>query len=184
MPPGQTGLFLADGIPDVVSSGGIDFSIPSTAFVHTDGNAIVQLLAQQADGQALPTWLKFDATTGKFSGEPPPGTNADVAIKVVARDSSGKEAVAVFRVKVGNPAPNTPTGPGAELLERHAPWLRPVRLASIWDRDDGGTEQTNLRHGKQAFSRQLATQGRDGLFARATRLQHAAEKLASRGILS
>ncbi|HAT50970.1 MAG TPA: hypothetical protein DCS88_11640, partial [Alphaproteobacteria bacterium] len=183
VPAGQTGLFLADGIPDISSNGGgnVDFSVPTTAFAHTDGNASVQLSAQQADGQALPTWLKFDAATGKFSGTPPSGIKADIAIKVLARDSTGKEAVAVFHVKVGTPAPSGPqTGDqGAELLENHSPWLKAVRLASLGDRNG----ETGSLRGKPSFTRQLAAQGRDGLHGRALMLQRASDRLARQPIV-
>jgi len=185
VPAGQTGLFLADGIPDIsTSSGGnVNFSIPAAAFAHTDGNASVQLSAQQSDGQALPTWLKFDPATGKFSGTPPPGTNGDVAIKVLARDSTGKEAVAIFHVKVETPAPDQPqTDDQGAVLKKQAPWLKTIRLASLTDGDESG--RANHFFGKPGFSRQFAEQGRDGLLSQAMKLQRAAERLARQSTVS
>ncbi|WP_207003524.1 hemagglutinin repeat-containing protein [Trinickia mobilis] len=45
--------------------------------------------AQTADGQPLPSWLKFDPSTGKFSGTPPAGTPAlTVDVKVPQPDGT------------------------------------------------------------------------------------------------
>ncbi|MBF0130961.1 MAG: putative Ig domain-containing protein, partial [Magnetococcales bacterium] len=189
VPSGQTGLFLAEGIPDVSSSGGrtVDFAVPPTAFAHSDNAAVVQLAAQMDDGQALPTWLKFDATTGQFSGTPPSGTNADVAIKVIARDSTGKEVAAVFHLKVGNPVSNSPANApqtndqGAEFLEKYSPWLKVVRLNAL--RDRGGVD-SGLWGGKLGFSHQMAVYGHNGIHGRAMMLQRAAEGFSRKSVVS
>ncbi|MEO5368812.1 MAG: hypothetical protein H7833_01905 [Magnetococcus sp. DMHC-1] len=101
---GVTGLVLNQGIKDQVvpASGPFQMSVPVDAFAHTDPNAVVQLQASQANGQPLPGWLAFNPANGKFEGTPPPGAlQNDMAIRVLARDSSGNEAVTVFVIKGG-----------------------------------------------------------------------------------
>ncbi|MDH3209643.1 MAG: putative Ig domain-containing protein, partial [Burkholderiaceae bacterium] len=89
------------GIPDqnFTSRGTISIRVPVDAFVHTDPQAVVHLSARLATGEALPDWLIFDATTGKFSGTAPLGSTDEVVILVEARDGVGRMAEAIFRIK-------------------------------------------------------------------------------------
>lgn len=57
----------------------------------------VTLTAVQADGRPLPSWLKFNPSTGKFEGTAPPGARS-VEIRVTARDGQGHQAVQIFRL--------------------------------------------------------------------------------------
>ena len=118
-PPSTVGGFQAlvvpraEGAPDTLvvatpirdmsfgSGGRVSVQIASDAFGHTNPNATVTLVAQQANGAALPAWMNFNPQTGKFEGVPPPGFRGTVAVRVVARDSQGREAVQVFKIVVG-----------------------------------------------------------------------------------
>ncbi|WP_376964410.1 DUF4347 domain-containing protein [Azospirillum sp. A26] len=75
--------------------------IPAGTFQSTDPQAIVKLEATQADGSPLPVWLKFDASTGTFTGTPPADLDRPVNVKVLARDNQGAQAVTEFRISVG-----------------------------------------------------------------------------------
>jgi hypothetical protein len=70
--------------------------VPSDAFAHTDPNAIVVLEARLASGAPLPSWLSFDGVKGVFSGVPPAGSGDMLEIEIVARDTEGRLARAVF----------------------------------------------------------------------------------------
>ena len=48
----------------------------------------------------MPSWLKFDPTSGTFSGKPPEGTREELNIKVTARDKGGSEATVNFKLDV------------------------------------------------------------------------------------
>ena len=48
----------------------------------------------------MPSWLKFDATSGTFSGKPPEGETEELKIKVTARDNGGSEATVNFKLDV------------------------------------------------------------------------------------
>jgi hypothetical protein len=77
----------------------LNLQVPADAFVHTDANETVVLTATLADGRPLPAWLQFDGKAGTFSGQPPAGQALDLRIKVQGRDSQGREANAMFRIK-------------------------------------------------------------------------------------
>ncbi len=91
-------LFVYHGIPNMQLSGdGIGSArIPEDAFAHTDPTAIVQLDARLIDGSPLPSWLKFEGLRGQFAGVPPEGFTRSLEIEVIARDSNGREARALF----------------------------------------------------------------------------------------
>jgi hypothetical protein len=66
------------------------------------------------NGQALPSWIAFNAAEGKFTVTPPPGETGDFVVRVVAKDAEGHEAVTTFHIKVG--ATGQPQGrPGAGI---------------------------------------------------------------------
>lgn len=97
------GLAMGRGIPDaeVQAGGNVSIAIPLDAFVHSDPNAQVTLSARQANGQALPSWVRFDPRAGTFVMTPPPGGARNLQIQVVARDNQGHEVSIVFTVRVG-----------------------------------------------------------------------------------
>jgi hypothetical protein len=106
--PGGEGLMLNRGISDQTipaASGQTTFSVPADAFAHTAPTAVIELSAQQANGQPLPNWVSFDAAHGKFVVTPPKGVNGELTIKVIARDAQGHEVVSTFKVHVGAKRP-------------------------------------------------------------------------------
>ena len=65
------------------------YSLPDGLIVDPDAGDSLSYSARLADGRALPSWLNFNATTGRFSGMP---DNDDVGaydIEVTATDNSG-----------------------------------------------------------------------------------------------
>jgi autotransporter-associated beta strand protein/VCBS repeat-containing protein len=96
------GIVVNRGVADqsLASGATVEFAIPADAFAAGSASAAVTLSVRQADGRPLPAWLHFDAASGRFDGEPPPGYTGEVAIRVVARDAQGHEAVTTFKVRV------------------------------------------------------------------------------------
>jgi hypothetical protein len=78
----------------------LQFALAPDAFVHTDLMAVVKLQATLVNGKALPSWLVFDRTTGKFSGKAPAMSPDVLAVRVIARDQNGREAAVVFRINL------------------------------------------------------------------------------------
>ena len=100
---GGEALVVFNPIADAAFAAGsrISVTVPADAFAHSQADAAVALQAAQANGAALPAWLSFNPKTGTFEGTPPPGFKGEVAVKVIARDNQGREAVQSFKIKVG-----------------------------------------------------------------------------------
>ncbi|MFG6456458.1 DUF4347 domain-containing protein [Pelomonas nitida] len=103
----------------------INFAIPAGTFTSSDGSSPIVLTARMANGQALPSWLRFDPVTGTLSGKAPPGLSGELAIRVIARDAAGHEVVSTIKLSTQTPdkprssseAPPTPDArPLAALL--------------------------------------------------------------------
>jgi VCBS repeat-containing protein len=108
IPADTARLSLYRGVPDQFSEPNsvFHFTIPNDAFAHSRSDSQVILHAALMDGSALPSWLHFDRMTGTFNGVPPKDFIGELKIKVIARDSQGLQAEAIFRFNVG--APKTP----------------------------------------------------------------------------
>jgi large repetitive protein len=118
---------LSSLIPDVTVGEGqaIDFVIPTTSFIDPDGDAIRYSISAPATGTpggegsffgnysnpGLPSWLRFDADTGRLSGTAQ-SNQSDQAftILVTATDNRGGTTTDTFRLAVNDvrtaPAPN------------------------------------------------------------------------------
>ncbi|MFH1869181.1 MAG: filamentous hemagglutinin N-terminal domain-containing protein [Pseudomonadota bacterium] len=104
--------------PDVVGttvSGGqsFNFTLPDDTFTHTNPNAVVSLSARQANGQPLPSWMRFDPQTGSISGTPPAGIRGDISIQVQARDRQGNEVSTILKLNIGQGSAADTRGPRA-----------------------------------------------------------------------
>jgi hypothetical protein len=100
-----TGLVLMRPMTDqAVDSGSniIEITIPRGIFAHTRDDVTVSLTASQADGSALPSWLRFDPVKGVFLGTAPEGMKGVIEIRLVARDSLGNRVETTFRIRVGD----------------------------------------------------------------------------------
>jgi hypothetical protein len=78
----------------------MNVQLPSGIFQHSDSSARTQVEATMADGSPLPSWLRFDNTSGQFSGSPPPGSSGVLDIRVSARDDKGNSANTQFQLRV------------------------------------------------------------------------------------
>jgi VCBS repeat-containing protein len=70
---------------DVTFNKAFSFVLPANSFTDADQGDTLSYSATLADGSDLPTWLKFDATTGTFSGTSPKTVGA-IDVKVTATD--------------------------------------------------------------------------------------------------
>ncbi len=91
---------LATALADQAAAQGATFSytVPSSAFTDPDSGDTLTYSATLSDGNALPSWLSFNAATRAFSGTPT-GTGT-VSVKVTAKDSGNLTASDVFDVVV------------------------------------------------------------------------------------
>ncbi|MFV9657656.1 VCBS domain-containing protein [Pseudomonas sp. NY15366] len=120
----QVRLSLYHGISDQYAESGAlsSFSVPYDAFAHSDPNERILLSASQANGRPLPDWMRFDPQSGKFELTTPGGYRGELIIKVVARDSQGREASTLFRFTVGEQRSGENNGRAglSELLRKAA----------------------------------------------------------------
>ncbi|MEO0538558.1 MAG: VCBS domain-containing protein [Cyanobacteria bacterium P01_A01_bin.123] len=80
------------------------FTLPRNTFNDADGDSLT-LAATLDNGNALPTWLSFDGTTGTFSGFATGNEVGTLAIQVTADDGTATSSD-VFDLSIG--FPNTP----------------------------------------------------------------------------
>lgn len=76
----------------------VSFKLAANTFTDPQGEALTYK-ATLASGAALPSWLKFNATTETFTGTAPK-TASTLSIKVTATDTSGLSASETFNVSV------------------------------------------------------------------------------------
>ena len=112
------------------------FALPADTFTHTKADATVTLVAKLADGQDLPAWVQFDARSGTFQMVPPPGFNDEVQIKVTATDNEGREAIAIFKLTVGDgkTKPLGRNGLSEQIklaAQKSTPWGEMVRMQDV-----------------------------------------------------
>ncbi len=76
----------------------VSLTLPAGAFSEPSGGKLTYT-ATQANGQACPSWLSFNATTLTFSGTVPAGLET-LSLKVTATDASGLSCSDSFAVTV------------------------------------------------------------------------------------
>ena len=95
----------------------VSFSLAANTFTDPQGSAL-SYSATLANGAALPSWLKFNATTHSFSGTEPSGTAA-FSLKVTATDSYGLSVSDSFAVATPAPAPVVPPASSGFVINVH-----------------------------------------------------------------
>jgi Ca2+-binding RTX toxin-like protein len=95
---------VANAIVDQNTRQGDAFSylVPANTFADIDVGDSLTLSATQADGSALPSWLKFDAATRTFSGTPANGDVGSLDVLVTAKDLLGASTSTAFKIAVAN----------------------------------------------------------------------------------
>lgn len=89
------------------------FTVPAGTFSDVDSQLLYS--AALANGDALPSWLKFDPTTHTFTGTPANGDVGRISIKVTATDGSGSSISDTFDLTVQN-VNDAPTGSATASL--------------------------------------------------------------------
>jgi hypothetical protein len=78
------------------------FQFASNVFADIDAGDTLAYTAALANGDALPSWLTFDAATRTFSGTPDNSHVGTISIKLTATDGSNASISDTFDVTVGN----------------------------------------------------------------------------------
>jgi hypothetical protein len=61
------------GSVGVVSGQSFSVSLPAGTILTRESLANLTVTVRQSNGMPLPSWIKFDPATGRFSGQPPAG---------------------------------------------------------------------------------------------------------------
>ncbi|MBP7337764.1 cadherin domain-containing protein [Niveispirillum sp.] len=95
---------IGTAIGDQALSEGSPFTLalPANAFVEVDTGDAITLSATLAGGGALPSWLDFDATTGRFSGTPGFQDAGTLSVTVTATDKAGATASQTFALSIAD----------------------------------------------------------------------------------
>jgi hypothetical protein len=78
------------------------FVIPGDTFVDDDGNQTLRYSASLKQGNPLPSWLTFDASTRTLSGTPPEA--GALTVRITATDSAQASAACQFDLRTDLPA--------------------------------------------------------------------------------
>jgi Ca2+-binding RTX toxin-like protein len=76
-------------------------TLPLDMFSDADAGDTLSWQLVQADGQALPSWLAFDAATRTVAGTPPAGESVALTLQARVTDSHGAVASQTFKLTVG-----------------------------------------------------------------------------------
>jgi spore germination protein YaaH len=82
----------------------VSLALPADSFTDPQGQ-VLTYTARQSNGQALPSWLSFNASTKTFSGTVPTGL-ASLTLKVSATDASGLVGSETFGVTIPAATPS------------------------------------------------------------------------------
>ena len=76
------------------------YSVPNGLFNESIAGDTLTYSASLSNGQALPTWLSFNATTAQFSGTPPGSSASGVGLEITATDLAGLSASAALSLNI------------------------------------------------------------------------------------
>lgn len=79
------------------------WQLPADAFTDPDQGDSLSYSAVLASGEALPTWMVFDAASRSFVATPPANAKGNLAVQVSATDGHGASASQVFQITVSSP---------------------------------------------------------------------------------
>jgi AAA family ATP:ADP antiporter len=103
--PPQVGLPLPD--MDIAAGEISQMVLHEDSFLDPDEGDALRFMAYQDFDNNLPRWVRFDPLHRSFEFRPPPGSNGELEIRVVARDFDGLEAEASFRIRFCDGSPDT-----------------------------------------------------------------------------
>lgn len=86
----------------VAEDSAFHYTIPDGTFIDVDADDSLRYVATLEGGQALPDWLRFDATTATFSGTPGNGDVGSYSLLVTAIDGAGATAADAVTLSVLN----------------------------------------------------------------------------------
>ena len=78
------------------------FALPSGIFSVSASATSTRIEVRQSNGRPLPTWMRYDAASGAFSGQAPAGQRQPLELTITIRDSKGNVGVSRLKVDFGD----------------------------------------------------------------------------------
>lgn len=97
------------GSVGVVSGQSFSVALPAGTILTRESMANLSVTVRQSNGMPLPSWVKFDPATGRFSGQPPAGWKQPVSIEIRVVDKQGHSGTSHLELKVAGPREATPS---------------------------------------------------------------------------
>ncbi|MEH2279824.1 MAG: VCBS domain-containing protein [Nostoc sp.] len=93
---------VANALPDktTIENSGFNFTVPANTFADIDTSNTLTYTATLDNGNALPSWLTFNATTRIFSGTPVAANVGTIGVKLTAKDNSNATVSDIFNLTV------------------------------------------------------------------------------------
>jgi Ca2+-binding RTX toxin-like protein len=106
---------IADQV--VAEGSAFSFTVPADTFADVDAGDSLTYTATMANGQALPSWLTFNAQAGTISGIPAYANIGTLDVTIRATDGGGLSTFAGFKLDITRAANQTLIGTeGADIL--------------------------------------------------------------------
>jgi Ca2+-binding RTX toxin-like protein len=95
---------LVEDVGDQAATEDATFSLqlPAGMFADMDANDTITLAATLGNGEPLPAWLAFDASTRTFTGTPGNTDVGTLALKVIVTDAAGDAVADTFNLVIAN----------------------------------------------------------------------------------
>ena len=108
--PANNAPTISNAIPDQTATTGaaFNYTFPANTFSDADNDNLTYT-ATKSDGNALPSWLTFNANTRTFSGTPQSANVGTFSVKVTADDGNDGAVSDTFDIMVSNTGTTTPT---------------------------------------------------------------------------
>ncbi|MBC1216617.1 putative Ig domain-containing protein, partial [Trichormus variabilis ARAD] len=80
-----------------------NFQIAANTFADADSGDTLTYSATRSDGSPLPSWLSFDADTGRFTGTPTTDNLGSISLRVTATDTTNLSVNTIFNLEIRRP---------------------------------------------------------------------------------
>ncbi|WP_040652582.1 DUF4347 domain-containing protein [Pseudogulbenkiania ferrooxidans] len=127
------------GVRSLIVGQTFSFGLPPGTVLTRNPDVVLSISARQSNGQPLPSWIRFDPKTGRFSGTVPAGWNKSVSLEVTVQDQDGHRGVTRIQIKADGQAAVPAEGEEASPASGKS-----------------SLNEQFLQHGKSAFEQQLA----------------------------
>ena len=125
------------GAVPLTSGQSFSIALPPATIMTREAMSSLSISVRQSNGQPLPSWVTFDANTGRFSGQVPAGQRAPISIDIKVVDKNGHSGSSHIVLNVGQktavpsaasrPIPVGKVGLDQQIEQHHGSLLQSAR---------------------------------------------------------